>query len=126
MTSAQDSGIASRVAIIGASGAIGAALVRLFSGDPQQHVFALSRSGTNFQQANVTQLHIDTLDEPGIVSAVRKVAENGPVDRVLLATGLLHDAGQLPDDCNRKVASRKQWRLASLGRAGDSVLDRDR
>ena len=87
-----------RVVVIGASGGIGAALVeRLVSSDQVARVHALSRQGKSHPSPKVSNLTFDFTDEGSIEAAAQALAEVGPLDVVILATGLLQGAGIAPE-----------------------------
>lgn len=88
-----------RVAVIGASGGIGRAFADLLS-QPSDHisdVYRLSRRPLD------GHLHINLDDEASIARAAEKIGQDGPLDLVINATGLLHD------DANN-ITPEKTWR----------------
>jgi len=77
-----------RIAVIGASGGIGAALTAALAADAQvAQVFAFSRSGTVPAAAKVSSAALDLLDSASIAAAAESVE---PLDIVIVATGMLH------------------------------------
>ena len=87
------------VAIIGASGAIGGACARrLAECYPAARVHAFARNA---------ELHIDYSDEASIASAAEFAAQTGPLDLVLVATGVLHSANTLPEKSLRDLSADK-------------------
>lgn len=77
--------------VIGASGGIGAALEAALIEEgafETVHGFARSRGGN---------LHLDLLDEASIAAAAAHVAKGPAPTLVIVATGLLHKAGQGPE-----------------------------
>ncbi|WP_267426092.1 SDR family NAD(P)-dependent oxidoreductase [Methylobacterium sp. GC_Met_2] len=83
--------------VIGASGGIGQALVsRLAVSEAYAPVFALSRSQPPCPHGVRTQA-IDIGDEASIAAAAAKVGEAGPVGLIVVATGILHRDGVLPE-----------------------------
>lgn len=84
--------------VIGASGGIGAALVEQLAADAAYaQVLALSRTGAAPALARVAAGAIDLLDERSIERAARQAAGLGTVRLVVVATGVLHDAGLRPE-----------------------------
>ncbi len=70
-----------RAAVIGASGAIGAALVRALQADPRcARVHALSRGGTPA---------LDLADENSLAAAAARLRADGPLHLLVCATGVL-------------------------------------
>ena len=81
------------VAVIGAGGGIGAALVdALAKCSGVATVHALSRGAKEHAEARVRSGRIDITDEASVVDAADAIEE--PLDLVIVATGILHD-GQL-------------------------------
>jgi len=80
-----------RVAIIGASGGIGAALVEhLVEHKQVNQIFALSRQGARHPSPKVFNLTYDFTDENSIIAATQLMREAGKFDLILVSTGLLH------------------------------------
>jgi len=87
-----------RVAIIGASGGIGAALCdALEDSDQVERLYRLSR------QPIAGGITINLDDEASIASAAAEIGKDGALDLVINATGLLHDDA-------RGIAPEKTWR----------------
>lgn len=88
----------SNIVVAGASGGIGGEFVRQLSADEcAGRVFALHRSPVPDFGPNVTPLAYDLEDEGSIQSAADIIAENGPVDVVMVATGVLHNEQIQPE-----------------------------
>jgi NAD(P)-dependent dehydrogenase (short-subunit alcohol dehydrogenase family) len=78
------------VAVIGASGGIGAEFVRQLAGDPRvARVYALSRTPIESRNDKVVAIPADIGDE-GSIAAAAWAATHQPLDLVILATGILH------------------------------------
>ena len=91
------------IAIIGASGAIGGACVRrLVERYPAAHVHAFARDA---------ELSIDYDDEASIAAAAELAAQAGPLDLVLVATGMLHSGNTLPEKSLRDLSADKFARI---------------
>ena len=87
------------IAVIGSSGAIGQAFVRLFSElYPQAHIHSFSRSG---------QLPIDYQSEESLARAAEVASEKGALDVVIMAGGLLHQDGIMPEKSLRHLSAEK-------------------
>ena len=79
-----------RVAIFGASGGIGQAMVAQLRGDhPNAHIYALARRASVHPAANMTPLAFDLTDEASIAAAATLIAKDGPLDWAVVTTGLL-------------------------------------
>jgi len=80
-----------RALVIGSGGGIGAALVdQLASSGQFDRIYAGSRRPHAARQSNVTQLAIDILDEDTLAEAGRQIAQEGALDLLIVATGILH------------------------------------
>ncbi len=78
-------------AIIGASGGIGAALVRAIEEEgAYDRVHAFSRSATG-------DAHLDFADEDSVRAAAASIAAGPPLELAVVATGLLHDGTHGPE-----------------------------
>ncbi len=86
----------SRVAIIGASGSIGAAVLRLLSQDERvAEIHAFSRNGNIAALPKVIAGHIDLEDEASIAGAAAVASRDGPLDLVFVASGILWEGDDL-------------------------------
>jgi NAD(P)-dependent dehydrogenase (short-subunit alcohol dehydrogenase family) len=102
-----------RALVLGASGAIGDALVRFLIQDPSMSaVFAASRSGTSFTDPKAANLLLDSEDEESLAKAAEICRQAGPLDLVINAIGLLHDGNALkPEKALRDVKGDNLARL---------------
>jgi NAD(P)-dependent dehydrogenase (short-subunit alcohol dehydrogenase family) len=91
------------IAVIGASGGLGSAFVKLFSEDPSNTVHAFSRSGMKKELANVYYDHVDLVDEESIKVAAIQSSQDAPLDLVIVATGVLHGNNLMPEKCLRDL-----------------------
>ena len=91
------------IAVIGASGAIGGACARrLVERYPAARVHAFARDA---------ELSIDYDDEASIAAAAELAAQAGPLDLVLVATGMLHSGNTLPEKSLRDLSTDKFARI---------------
>lgn len=87
-----------RVVVWGASGGIGRALVDALAASGNYAVVdAGSRTPIEPVSDVVHPFAFDLLDEGSIGAAAERIAAVGPVDLVIVATGLLHDEGNQPE-----------------------------
>ena len=102
-----------RCVIVGGSGGIGAALVRhLAARDDVEAIYATARDmGAVPDIGNVVAVPLDLGDEGSIAAAAERIAGDGPLDVVIVATGLLQ---REPD-----VAPEKSWRALD----GDAMAE---
>ncbi|MDA0239084.1 MAG: SDR family NAD(P)-dependent oxidoreductase [Proteobacteria bacterium] len=96
------------VAVIGASGGIGRAMVASLARQASvKRVFALSRRDDEAVDPKVTSLPIDITIENSIEMAAHAISAEVPsLDLVFVSTGLLHDGEQLKPE--------KSWRALNL------------
>ena len=87
---------AANIVICGASGGIGNALVSALAGDERAgNISALSRTPTDFGSAGVRSLPFDITNDASVANAADQCADAGPLDLVIVATGILHDGSRL-------------------------------
>ncbi len=78
------------VAVVGASGGIGAEFVRQLADDPRvARVYALSRSPIESRDEKIVAIPADIGDEGSVTDAAWAVTQR-PLDLVIVATGILH------------------------------------
>ena len=81
----------SNVVIVGASGGIGSAFTRqLFERQSSGNLLAFSRSGEAGQRPGALYHRMDVCDEASILSAANIARSVGPLDLVIVASGILH------------------------------------
>ena len=91
------------IAILGASGAIGSAFVKLLSEKyPKASLFAFSRNGLH---------NIDYSSEDSIAEAAALASQEKPIDLVLVANGILHDETLLPEKSLRNISAQNFHRI---------------
>ena len=84
------------VAIFGANGGIGGALVEALADDDRVgHLFALSRNRVDIDAPNVTSVAVEITEEESVSMAAARCDETGPIDLVIVATGVLHRGERL-------------------------------
>ncbi len=85
-----------RVAVVGASGGIGQALVALFANDVRvERVLALSRTPCPVSSPKITQGDLNIESEASIANCAASLSSEFPLDIVVVATGILWDGDQL-------------------------------
>lgn len=101
-----------RCVVVGGSGGIGAALVRALAGRTNvETVYATARDPDAIGADCAVPLRLDLTDEPSIAAAAEGISADGPIDLVVVATGLLQ---REPD-----VLPEKSWRAID----GDSMAE---
>jgi NAD(P)-dependent dehydrogenase (short-subunit alcohol dehydrogenase family) len=99
--------------VIGASGSIGSAFVEALCADSGfTHIFALSRSGQEFDDKRVQSLFVDLEDETSIANAALACARAGPCHLLINAVGVLHGPlGIKPEKALKELDSVKMAKL---------------
>lgn len=116
-----DSGLM-RAAIFGASGGIGAALASaLRAGCGLERLYACSRRTAAAEDERVVPLAFDLTDAASIVAAEQRMAAEGPLDLVIVATGALVLSGGIgPEKALRQIdpaAMAEPFRINTIGPA---------
>lgn len=105
--------------VFGASGGIGAALVRQLADDPAVRiVHAGSRSGVT-GGAKILPFQFDLTDEASIAEAAITV---GPLDLIIIATGMLHDGALQPEKSFRTQSPDSYARAFALNATGPALI----
>ena len=114
-----------RAAVIGASGSIGGALVGHLRADPPvAQVYAFSRSPLA-GGAKVTAGRLDYDDETSIAAAAERIGAAGPLDLVIVASGILHDGADLqPEKSYRMLAGDPLARAFQVNAIGPALVAR--
>jgi NAD(P)-dependent dehydrogenase (short-subunit alcohol dehydrogenase family) len=110
--------------VIGGSGGIGAALVKALLAGGAATVHSLSRSGAPSSAQGVVAGTIDIAQSASIESAAARVRDSGPVDLVLVATGLLHDARVRPEKSYRDLSAESLAAYFAINATGPALVAR--
>jgi len=87
-----------RIAIIGASGTIGSQFVKTLSlKESVEKIFALTRQPVNFLSSKIKNIALDYYDEASIKNASAIAHEDGKLDLVIVATGILELEDSRPE-----------------------------
>ena len=99
----------SRAAVIGASGGIGRAITeRLVSSGRFSRVYAASRSqGADPKSPQVKNLHLDYASPDTLAQAAADIEDEGPLDFVFVATGILHDGDAVQPEKSMRDIERE-------------------
>jgi len=110
-----------RIAVIGASGGIGKAFVEALDGSGNvQKIYALSRSGTSFENAKTEDVRIDLEDESTVSKAAEYIGGQGELDVVIVAAGILHDETMQPEKAIKELSPdyfEKAFAINAIGPA---------
>ncbi len=114
-----------RVAVIGATGAIGHALLtRLEAAYPQGTFYALSRTKPEGElPPQRTWMHLDLLEESSIEEAAKAIKAEGPLNALFVATGLLHDGPEFqPEKSIRRLDPSTLERSFKVNAVGPALV----
>ena len=111
-----------RAAVVGASGGIGGALA-LSLAERGAVVHALSRRGV-VVDARLVAGTIEIEDEASIANAASALRAEGPLDLVIVATGLLHADGVVPEKSYRQLSGASFERYFAVNATGPALVAR--
>lgn len=109
-----------RAVVVGASGGIGGALAVALA-DHGAVVHALSRRGAA-TDARLAAGAIDIEDETSIADAASALSAEGPIDLVVVATGLLHAEGVAPEKSFRQLSGPSFERYFAVNATGPALV----
>ena len=96
------------IAIIGAGGAIGGALVHHYAMQPSvKKVFAFSRRIQCFQADSVVERAIDYYDESSLAAAAETIDVPDGIDLIIVTTGVLHTDDVMPEKSLNDLSMHK-------------------
>lgn len=111
------------IVIIGASGAIGQALVNQLSvADQAIVIYAFSRSHKTFESTKVKSFFIDLENESSIKSAASLAKNKDGIDLIIVATGLLHSDTISPEKSLRDLTAEKFKQLFATNTIGPALV----
>lgn len=105
--------------VIGAGGGIGGALVeRLDAAGLHDRVYALSRT-PSADKGCVRGGLVDVTDEDSLAKAAARIG--GPVDLVIIATGILHEGDAMPERALRELDGNRLARIFAINAIGPAL-----
>lgn len=111
--------------VVGASGGLGGAFARHLADDPRcAGVVALSRSGAAPKGVKITPGSIDLEDPVSIEQAIAAAFEAGPVHLVIVASGILHGEGVLPEKTWRHLDAASMAKVFAVNTTGPALVAR--
>jgi NAD(P)-dependent dehydrogenase (short-subunit alcohol dehydrogenase family) len=111
-----------RAAVFGASGGIGAAIADALGQDPRcAHVFAGARS-LMANGSKRSSFAFDLTDEGTIAQAAERMGAQGPIDLVIVATGVLHEEGLQPEKTMRALDAAALSRSFAINAVGPALI----
>ena len=112
-----------RAVVWGASGGIGHALVdALASSGDYAMIHAGSRKGNAAQAMPVRPFAFDLRDETSIASAAQAIVAEGPVDLVIVATGMLHDQRHQPEKAFAALSAEAMTAAFQVNTVGPALI----
>ncbi len=107
--------------IVGAGGGVGGALVSALSSDGRYGaIHALSRRPPAETAPPVRAGMIDVTDEASIREAAARVA--APIDLIVVATGILHEDGRMPERALRELDGGALARVFAVNTIGPALV----
>ena len=111
------------IAIIGASGAIGQALINTLSKQcSQADIHAFSRTPIQTTKKNVFPHSINYLDEQNIQQSAQTATQTKPLDLVIVATGMLHNSEITPEKSMKEITADKMAELFTVNTITPSLI----
>jgi len=111
-------------AVIGASGGIGGAFVELLASSPTiERLHALSKSRPTSMPAAAGWIPTDLQDEASIAAAAKAAGDKGPLDLVVVATGILHGGnGLTPEKTWRSLDADAFAKVFAINTVGPALV----
>ncbi len=112
------------VAVVGASGGIGQALLQHLAHEPSiTTLWALSRTAPKSVPAQATHLPIDITQTSTIKTAAEQIKTHGPLDMVIVATGLLHQGPDLqPEKAIKDLEASNMAQAFAVNATGPALV----
>ncbi len=110
------------IVVIGASGAIGSALVALLADRPGHQVFAFARTPVVTSLPGVAYGRLDYDDPQSIADCAAVVAAYGAPDVLINAAGLLHAGDMLPEKSLRDVTPENLHHVFQVNTVGPALV----
>lgn len=108
-------------AIIGASGAIGRAVIeQLQQRTGVESIYAFSRKSVQFSNDKVESYSLDITDEKSIESAAGQIKQ--PLDLLLITSGLLHDQQIQPEKSLRDISASAMQAVFAVNTIGPALV----
>ena len=112
------------VALFGASGGIGQAMLELLSADPRvDRTLAFSRTEIDTALPGVEYGHIDFDDESTIAAAANSASQDGALDLVIVSSGILWSGDRLrPEKAMKELDPEALARVFAVNATGPALV----
>ena len=113
-----------RAAVIGAAGGVGGALLRRLETDPRVNdLFGFARDPLRIVNDTAVTGQIDVLDEGSVKAAAELASSDGPLDLVIVATGILHrDESLRPEKSMRELSADAMADVFAINTIGPALV----
>jgi NAD(P)-dependent dehydrogenase (short-subunit alcohol dehydrogenase family) len=105
--------------VFGASGGIGAALVARLAADPAVAMVHAGGRRAIAEGGKISSFRFDLTDEASIAAAATTI---GPLDLIIIATGLLHDGALQPEKSYRAQSGDAYARAFAINATGPALI----
>ena len=113
-----------KIAVIGASGAIGNAFVEYYSKDESvKTVYACSRNKQSYDNDKIQSLELDIENQESIKNVAEKINGNF-LDHIIIATGILHSRSFGPEKSIKDINHNNMAKVISINTIGPSLVGR--
>ncbi len=112
-----------RACVFGVSGGIGRALCdKLLESDRVARVYAGARNEVSLRHEKLTSFTFDLLDEESIASSARAISKDGPLDLVIVATGVLQSEKLWPEKTWRAINADQMATAFAINAIGPALI----
>jgi NAD(P)-dependent dehydrogenase (short-subunit alcohol dehydrogenase family) len=111
-----------RAVVFGASGGIGAAITRVLTEDPRCALISAGARSPLEIGAKASAFTFELTDEATIAKAAEQIGAQGPIDLVIVATGMLHGAGLQPEKTMRAMDAEALARSFAINAVGPALI----
>jgi NAD(P)-dependent dehydrogenase (short-subunit alcohol dehydrogenase family) len=112
-----------RACVFGATGGIGSALCECLAQSGRvARIYAGGRSAVRTSNEKITSFPFDLLDEQSIASAAKEIGKDGPLDLVVVATGVLQTAKLRPERSWRALEATSLTTAFTINAIGPALI----
>ncbi len=111
-----------RAAVFGASGGIGGAFAAHLAADPRAGAVYAGARRPIPSSGKTLGFAFDLEDESSIAAAVERIGADGPLDLIVVATGVLHAPGLQPEKTYRALSGDAFARAFAINATGPALI----